>query len=84
MSRYEGLRKQFLDLPEALPFVEAQEQISKVQEKVAQYVGLAFQLGRVPQEEDLEQEGCCGGSGGGGCGCHSHDHEHAAHVSHSH
>jgi cell fate (sporulation/competence/biofilm development) regulator YlbF (YheA/YmcA/DUF963 family) len=74
IARYESLRKQFLDMPEALPFVEAQQEISKVQETVAQYVGLTFQLGRVPREEDLEQEGCCGGSGGGGgCGCH---HEH--------
>jgi hypothetical protein len=38
----------------------------QVQEGVRQFVHKTFELGRVPSEDDLQQDDSCGE----GCGCH--------------
>ncbi len=40
--------------------------MQKLQQSVSQYVSKTFELGRVPEESDLESSGSCGS----GCGCH--------------
>ena len=50
--------------PVARGFLDAQEQMQKVQQSIGQYVAKTFELGRTPTEEDLS--GCCGDHG---CGC---------------
>jgi cell fate (sporulation/competence/biofilm development) regulator YlbF (YheA/YmcA/DUF963 family) len=51
--------------PVARGFLDAQEQMHKVQESVGQYLSKTFELGRLPTEEDINGGGC-----GSGCGCH--------------
>ena|SRR5438093_7945170 len=50
--------------PVARAFLDAQEQMQKMQQSVGQYVAKTFELGRTPTDEDLS--GCCGDHG---CGC---------------
>jgi cell fate (sporulation/competence/biofilm development) regulator YlbF (YheA/YmcA/DUF963 family) len=69
ISEFESLRENFLKNPIARGFLDAQEDMQKMQQSVTQYVGKTLELGRVPEESDLD-----GGGGGGGCGhgcgCH--------------
>jgi cell fate (sporulation/competence/biofilm development) regulator YlbF (YheA/YmcA/DUF963 family) len=65
IAEFEKLRKSFLANPIARGFLEAQEEMQKVQKSVGQYVSKTFELGRVPEESDLESGSC-----GQGCGCH--------------
>lgn len=46
-------------------FIDAQQEMHKVQESVGQYVAKTFELGRVPTEDDFDSGSC-----GHGCGCH--------------
>ena len=66
IGAFESLRTDFLAKPVAQAFLEAQEDMQKLQQSVAQYVSKTFELGRVPEESDLDSGGC----GHGGCGCH--------------
>jgi cell fate (sporulation/competence/biofilm development) regulator YlbF (YheA/YmcA/DUF963 family) len=68
INDFEQLRESFLGNPIARGFLDAQEDMHKMQQAVSQMVSKTFELGRVPEESDLDS-GCCGG-GGGGCGCH--------------
>lgn len=63
---FEDLRSRFLNNPVARDFLDAQEDMQKLQQSVTQFVSKTFELGRVPEESDLESEGSCGH----GCGCH--------------
>jgi cell fate (sporulation/competence/biofilm development) regulator YlbF (YheA/YmcA/DUF963 family) len=63
---FDRLRDAFLKNPIARGFLDAQEGMQKVQQTVSQYVSKTFELGRVPEESDLESGGSCGS----GCGCH--------------
>ncbi|MEM6883684.1 MAG: YlbF family regulator [Verrucomicrobiota bacterium] len=69
VEQFEKMRFDFLENPVAKNFIEAQQMMNEVQETVNGYVNKAFELGRVPTEEDLEKakkESCgCGSS----CGC---------------
>jgi cell fate (sporulation/competence/biofilm development) regulator YlbF (YheA/YmcA/DUF963 family) len=67
VNDFEQLRESFLGNPIARGFLDAQEDMHKMQQTVSQMVSKTFELGRVPEESDLDS-GCCGG-GGGGCGC---------------
>ena len=49
----------------ARAFVEAQEEMHHLQQRITKYVSKTLELGAVPSEEDLD-----GGSCGSGCGCH--------------
>jgi cell fate (sporulation/competence/biofilm development) regulator YlbF (YheA/YmcA/DUF963 family) len=62
---FEKLRASFLDNPVARGFLDAQEDMQKLQQSVSQYVTKTFELGRVPEESDLDSGSC-----GHGCGCH--------------
>jgi len=65
ITAFEKDRDALVNNPVARGFLDAQEQMHKVQEAVGQYVSKTFELGRMPSEEDLS-----GGSCGSGCGCH--------------
>lgn len=62
---FEKDRQALLNDPVARGFLDAQEQMQRMQESVSAYVQKTFELGRVPTPGDLD-----GGSCGHGCGCH--------------
>jgi cell fate (sporulation/competence/biofilm development) regulator YlbF (YheA/YmcA/DUF963 family) len=68
IDAFDRLRDEFIKNPVARGFLDAQEEMRRLQKQVTQYVSKTFELGRVPEEGELES-GCCGGEGGGGCGC---------------
>ena len=61
---FEQDREKLLSLPVARAFLDAQQEMQKIQESVMQFVGKTFELGRVPAPEDFPAEGC-----GPSCGC---------------
>ena len=65
ITDFEQLRESFLNNPVAKGFLDAQEEMHKMQQSVSEYVSKTFELGRVPGENDLESDSC-----GHGCGCH--------------
>lgn len=64
IEEFEKLRATLMSNDVAREFLEAQRAMHKMQESVNQYVSKTFELGRVPEPEDMDH-GC-----GGGCGCH--------------
>lgn len=64
VADYEKDRDALVANPVAAGFIEAQQNLHKVQETVNQYISKTLELGRVPTEEELEGGGC-----GHGCGC---------------
>jgi cell fate (sporulation/competence/biofilm development) regulator YlbF (YheA/YmcA/DUF963 family) len=62
---FEKARESFLGNPVARGFLDAQEDMQKLQQSVSQYVSKTFELGRVPEESDMDSGSC-----GHGCGCH--------------
>lgn len=70
ISAFEQQRDSLLKNPVARGFLDAQDEMHRVQESIHKYVSKTLELGRLPSEEDLS-EGCCGGGHGdhGGCGC---------------
>jgi len=68
ISDFEKDRDALLRNPVARAFLDAQEELHQVHTSVSQYVSKTLELGRVPEESDLESGGC-----GHGCGCgHNH------------
>ena len=65
ITEFEKERDALVNNPVARGFLDARQQMQKVQESVGQFVAMTFELGRTPTEEDLN-----GGSCGSGCGCH--------------
>ncbi|HEX4645015.1 MAG TPA: YlbF family regulator [Verrucomicrobiae bacterium] len=65
ITAFEQLRESFLNNPVAKGFLDAQEDMQKMQQSVAEYVSKTFELGRVPEDSDLDSGSC-----GHGCGCH--------------
>ncbi|MEK7684735.1 MAG: YlbF family regulator [Verrucomicrobiota bacterium] len=65
IADFEQHREAVVNDPVAKGFLDAQQAMQKVQESVGQYVTKTFELGRVPQDEDLGSGSC-----GHGCGCH--------------
>ncbi len=65
VSAFEQLRESFLVNPVARDFLDAQEDMQKLQQSISQYVNKTFELGRVPDESDMDSGSC-----GHGCGCH--------------
>jgi cell fate (sporulation/competence/biofilm development) regulator YlbF (YheA/YmcA/DUF963 family) len=66
VKAFEQLRDGFVNNPVARGFLDAQEDIQKLQQSVTQYLTRTFELGRVPEESEMESGGSCGH----GCGCH--------------
>src|SRR5580698_10234338 len=65
INDFEKMREAFMTSATGRGFIDAQEGLHKVQESVTQYVSKTFELGRVPEESDLDSGSC-----GSGCGCH--------------
>jgi cell fate (sporulation/competence/biofilm development) regulator YlbF (YheA/YmcA/DUF963 family) len=65
VADFDKHREVLVNNPVARGFLDAQQEMHKVQESVGQYVAKTFELGRTPTEEDFSS-GCCGSS----CGCH--------------
>jgi cell fate (sporulation/competence/biofilm development) regulator YlbF (YheA/YmcA/DUF963 family) len=71
IEAFEKAEQEFLANPAAQGFIDAQRQMQKIEQTVSQYVRKTFELGRLPQEDDLGGGGCGSGSGcGSGCSCH--------------
>jgi cell fate (sporulation/competence/biofilm development) regulator YlbF (YheA/YmcA/DUF963 family) len=65
IADFESHRERVLNNPVSRAFLDAQQEMQKVQESVSKYVSKTFELGRLPTDEDLSGGGC-----GEGCGCH--------------
>ncbi|MDB6124615.1 MAG: hypothetical protein JWQ71_3608 [Pedosphaera sp.] len=65
VTDFEQLRETFLNNPVARGFLDAQEDMQKMQQSVIQYVSKSFELGHVPEESEMDSGSC-----GSGCGCH--------------
>lgn len=65
IAEFDKHRETLVNNPVAQGFLNAQQEVSKVQESVGQYVAKTFELGRVPGPEDFSSGSC-----GHGCGCH--------------
>lgn len=65
-AEFQQMEQRFLAMPVASAFINAQRQMQKIEKTVAKYVRRTFELGRVPETEDMSS-GC--GCGGGSCGC---------------
>lgn len=65
IAEFEKHREAFFANPVAKGFVDAQQQMQKMQDSVSKYVSKTLELGRVPAAEDMESGSC-----GEGCGCH--------------
>ena len=64
IAAFEKDREQLFSNPVAREFLDAQQEMHKIQESVMQYVGKTFELGRVPSAEEFAGGGC-----GPSCGC---------------
>ena len=62
---FEKLRDEFMANPVASQFLEAQEEVQQVQDRINQVIAKTFEVGRVPQSEDFD---FCS-DGFGNCGC---------------
>jgi cell fate (sporulation/competence/biofilm development) regulator YlbF (YheA/YmcA/DUF963 family) len=67
IDEFEKMRFDLLNNPVAQNFIELQGQMNEVQDGINKMISKAFELGRVPGEEDLA---CSDQSCGSGCGCH--------------
>ncbi len=65
---FNRLRDALMSNPVAKNFLDAQQQMSQIHDSVGRYLSKTFELGRVPEPEDLSDGSCCNDSGG--CGCH--------------
>ena len=66
IADFEQHRDALLKNPVAAGFLDAQEELHRMQHSIQKYVSKTLELGRVPSEADLEEGGSCGH----GCGCH--------------
>ena len=65
VTAFDKERDAFFGNPIAKDFMDAQEEMQQVQQSVNQMVTKTFELGRVPEETELDNGSC-----GHGCGCH--------------
>ncbi len=68
LEAFERLRQDVEGNAVAAAFAEAEGEMNEIFGAVTKMVQKTLTLGRMPEPEDLEESGCCGG--GGGCGCH--------------
>ncbi len=66
IEAFEQTREKFVSNPVAQGFLDAQEGMEDMKKTVKQYVSKTFELGRVPEENEISSGGGCGS----GCGCH--------------
>ena len=65
IAEFEKHRETLINNPIARGFLDAQQEMHKVQESVGQYVAKTLELGRMPTVDDFPSGSC-----GSGCGCH--------------
>src|SRR6185369_11694348 len=65
IDEFQKHRETLVNNPIAKAFLDAQQEMHKVQESVGQYVAKTLELGRIPTSEDFPSGSC-----GSGCGCH--------------
>ena len=65
---FENAREALMSNTVAREFMDAQQSLQSVQSAIGKYVGITLELGRVPAEEDLADQGGCCNEGGCGCG----------------
>ncbi len=65
IAQFEGMREEFIGNPAARGFLDAQQKIQQLHQKVGKLINKTFELGRAPTENDLQDGSCCGSS----CGC---------------
>ena len=65
---FETAREALMSNSVAREFMDAQQSLQSVQSAIGKYVGITLELGRVPAEEDLADQGGCCNEGGCGCG----------------
>ena len=65
VAEFEKHREEFFSNPIAKGYVDAQQQMHKMQDSVGRYVSKTLETGRVPTQEEMESGSC-----GHGCGCH--------------
>ena len=65
IAEFEKHRENLANDPIARGFLDAQQEMHKVQESVGQYVAKTLELGRIPTSDDFSSGSC-----GSGCGCH--------------
>jgi cell fate (sporulation/competence/biofilm development) regulator YlbF (YheA/YmcA/DUF963 family) len=65
IAQFETMRKEFLGNPTATAFLDAQQQMQQLHQTVGKLIDKTFELGRRPNDDDLQDGSCCGG----GCGC---------------
>jgi cell fate (sporulation/competence/biofilm development) regulator YlbF (YheA/YmcA/DUF963 family) len=65
IADFERQRDLLLGNPVARGFLDAQEEIQGIQQQVTAWLNKTFELGRVPEADELDSGGGCGH----GCGC---------------
>jgi cell fate (sporulation/competence/biofilm development) regulator YlbF (YheA/YmcA/DUF963 family) len=65
ITAFETQRERVVNNPVAADFIKAQQELHQMQENINKYLSKTFELGRVPQDSDIESGSC-----GSGCGCH--------------
>ncbi len=65
ISDFESKREALLKNPVATSFLDAQEELHKLQSSIQKQISKTIELGRLPVAADLEEGSC-----GSGCGCH--------------
>lgn len=65
ITGYEEKLAELKENPIAADFMNAEETLNGIVKQISTHVGKTLELGRLPEPEDLESGGCCGG----GCGC---------------
>jgi cell fate (sporulation/competence/biofilm development) regulator YlbF (YheA/YmcA/DUF963 family) len=63
---FEKMRDEVLSNPVASGFLEAQDEVQQLQDKIHQVIAKSFEIGRVPGQEDFDF--CSDGFGDCGCG----------------
>lgn len=63
---FQQIRDELMGNDVAKNFLDAQQEMTRIQDQVIKYLGKTFELGRVPSAEDLDDGSCCDS----GCGCH--------------
>ncbi len=66
VDEFEKIRFELLENPVAQNFIELQAQMNEVQDGINKMISKTFELGRVPEDADLN---CGDQSCGTGCGC---------------
>ena len=67
IAEFNEHRDALLANPVAKNFLDAQREVSSIQDYVMKHVTKTFELGRLPTQDDMDDGGCC--NSGGGCGC---------------